>query len=152
LLIQPLFRSKLVAAILSILGLAPTAATAADYAEGQVWKYKTRAGEEASRVVILKIDEVEGLGRIYSVSIIGLKLAAPRNESGFQEQLPHAPVSEKTLNESVTELVGEAAASPEFYRGYDIWKEAFDRGAAGVYTVTLSEIVDFIEITFKQMP
>ena len=56
--------------------------TIADYAVGQVWEYKTRPGEEASRIYIAKIDENEKLGRIFHIYIDGLTIKNKHTDAG----------------------------------------------------------------------
>lgn len=127
-------------------------AAAADYREGQIWRYDARPGEEASRLYIVKIDEVEGYGRIYHIFVEGLRIKNPRTPSGFQDQLPHAPVVEATLDRSVTELVGETNSMPDFVDGYAVWKEAFDKGEAGAFNIPVADIVSAIEDIANRTP
>ena len=49
-------------------------AKASDYSEGQVWSYKTRAGEESSTVLINKVEQNDKLGKIYHISLDGVKV------------------------------------------------------------------------------
>ena len=83
----------------------PMPTTAAEYKSGQVWKYKTRPGEENSLVYIVKVDRENGYGNIYHIYVDGLKIRNAKIKGGIQSQLPHAPVDEKTLNYSVTALL-----------------------------------------------
>lgn len=117
----------------------------AGYEEGQVWKYKTRAGEEESLLYIVKIDEVKGYGRIYHIYVDGLKIKNPHTESKIQDNLPHAPVDESTLNESVTQQFKGSKAIPDISNGYKLWKEPFDKGEAGVFNIPVKRIIEHIE-------
>jgi hypothetical protein len=120
-------------------------ASAAEYAEGQVWSYQTRVGEETSTVLINKIETNDKLGKIYHISLNGVKVKNPHKADGVSTELPHFPVSDETLKKSLTKLVGKSAPNPDYIEGYTIWKEAFDAGEAGIFTISASEIVDFIE-------
>ena len=118
-----------------------------EYEKGQLWSYKTRTGEEQSNVLINKIEKDSRLGLIFHVSINNVVLKNPIANGNISTDLPHFPVSETTLNESVIELLGVFPVNPQYEEGYKIWKEAFDEGEAGIFTIELSEVVNFIEQT-----
>ena len=120
--------------------------TETKYKVGQVWNYTTRQGEEGSRIFIVRADPNEKLGTIYHIYIDGLKITNPHLDSGTQDNLPHSPVSEKTLDQSVTTLVFDSAPDlPDVSKGYQAWKEAFDRGEAGIFSLPVSQIIQHIE-------
>ncbi|WP_420590206.1 hypothetical protein [Bacterioplanoides sp.] len=125
-------------------------AKAAEYSEGQVWSYKTRAGEEKSTVLINKVETNEKLGNIYHISLNEVKVKNPHIAGGFSSELPHFPVSEETLKKSLLKLVGNTTPNPDYIEGYHTWKSAFDAGEAGIFTISVAEIVGFIEDTIKQ--
>ena len=125
-------------------------ANAADYSEGQVWSYKTRPGEEKSTVLINKIETDEKLGKIYHISLLEVKVKNPHIAGGFSTKLPHFPVSEETMTKSLVKLVSERSTNPDYVEGYNTWKAAFDAGEAGIFTISVSEIVGFIEETINQ--
>lgn len=132
--------------LLSFFGLARSA----DFAEGQVWSYKTRIGEEGSTVLINKIESDPRLGPIFHISITGVKVKNPRSTSGVTTELPHSPVSKKTLDDSVTKLVAKSKPNPQYLEGYKEWKSAFDNGDAGIFTIPVQEIVGVIEKAVNQ--
>lgn len=132
--------------LLSILGLA----RAADFSEGQIWSYKARAGEEGSTILINKIESDPKLGQIFHISITGLRVKNPRSPSGVTSELPHSPVSKKTLDESVTKLVAKSKPNTQYLDGYREWKSAFDNGGAGIFTIPVQEIVGVIEKAINQ--
>ena len=118
----------------------------AKYKIGQVWNYNTREGEEGSRIFIVRADPDEKLGTIYHIYVDGLRIKNPHSASGSQDHLPHSPVSEKTLDDSVTSLAIENALDlPDVSEGYKTWKEAFDNGQGGIFTIPVSQIVQYIE-------
>jgi len=125
-------------------------AKAAEYSEGQVWSYKTRIGEEKSTVLINKIESNEKLGKIYHISLNEVKVKNPHIAGGFSNELPHFPVSEETLKKSLVKFVGKAAPNPDYIEGYNTWKSAFDAGEAGIFTISVAEIVGFIEDTINK--
>lgn len=122
----------------------------ADFKEGQYWSYKTRTHEKGSFVLINKIESNEKYGDIYHISIAKVKVKNPMIDGGISTDLPHFPVSEATLNKSVTTLLGVMAVNQEYLDGYKTWKEAFDSGKAGVFTIDLKEIVNIIEQSINQ--
>ncbi|GHU32374.1 hypothetical protein FACS189497_13920 [Betaproteobacteria bacterium] len=123
---------------------------AKDFGEGQVWSYKTREGEEESTVLINKVEQVPKLGKIFHISIFGVKVKNPRISSGVSTELPHSPVSEETLRKSLKKLIRRSSPNPDYAEGYKTWKEAFDKGEAGVFTIDVAEIIDVIEKAINQ--
>jgi hypothetical protein len=128
----------------------PSLGAAPDFDVGQVWAYKTRPGEQDSTLLINKVEEDPKLGRIYHISVskVQIKVGA----AIFTHELPHLPVSLKTLKLSCTELVGHSEPNPMYLPGYRMWREAFDAGHAGIYTVSVSEIVDLSEKMLQKVP
>lgn len=139
-------RKLLLMSLFSIFGLAQ----AADFAEGQVWSYKTRPGEEGSKCLINKVESDPKLGFIYHISVIGVNIKNPRAPSGVTTELPHFPVSKKTLDDSLVKLVAHSKANPDFMEGYREWRSAFDGGNAGIFTIPVSEIVGVVEKAISQ--
>lgn len=141
---------KAVLAITLLLSLAAAPAVAATFEEGQIWRYQTRPGEEASRLFIARIDRGIGTQTIYHIYLDGLKLKNPLYEGGVQDHLPHAPVTRQSLETSVTELLEENATMPDIAEGYAAWLLAFEKGQAGVFTLPVNQIVQHIEDAFAQ--
>lgn len=115
------------------------------YTIGQEWNYKTRTGEENSTLKILKIEEYPTHGKVIHISISGLKVRNPDSNEGFANEFTHIPITEKALDKSVTELKNEKVKLPSKIDGYDYWKKEFDQGIAGVFSISVSEIVDLME-------
>ena len=122
----------------------------AGYESGQIWQYKTRVGEEQSLLYIVKVDEIQGYGKIYHIYVDGIKIKNPHISSGFQTYLPHAPVDESTLNQSVTKQFNGKKSMPDISDGYKAWKEPFDKGEAGVFNIPVSKIIEYIEQVVNQ--
>lgn len=140
---------SLVAALLCPLGV-----HAQDFAEKQLWSYKTRPGEETSLVLINKVEQDPKLGQIFHISLSNLRLKNAKATTRINESLPHLSVSRATLEKSVVDLKGSSEPNPEYLEGYKIWKEAFDQGKAEVFTRPIAEIVTVIEIitVIEMMP
>jgi len=114
-----------------------------EFQAGQRWTYRTRPGEDTSTVLILRRDE-EPNGTALHVALDRLRLGNPHLPGGVQMELGHAPVTEDALRASVLELIQVTAPLPADEGGYRQWREAADRGEAGVFTLTLAEILDVI--------
>ena len=119
-----------------------------EFAVGQVWAYNTRLGEEQSTLVIDKVEDGAKLGRIYHISVSGIQIKIGANT--FANELPHLPVSLQTLKLSCTKLLRQAAPNPNYLPGYRIWKEAYEAGRAGIYTIPVSEIVTVTEMSLQK--
>lgn len=116
------------------------------YRAGQVWSYKTRTGEENSRIYIVKVDTDGELGSIFHIYVDGIAIKNPHlPNGGSQTSLPHSPVSAETLDASVVELIESDGKMPDISEGYGVWKEAYDKGEAGVFTIPVAKIVQYIE-------
>jgi len=116
------------------------------YAVGQVWSYQTRDQESGSKLYISQVDEETPIGPVYHIHLDGLSIQNPHTADGVQATFPHAPVSAETLDASVTELIEMRETDlPDVSEGYQMWREAFDKGEAGVFTISVREIIQFIE-------
>jgi hypothetical protein len=120
--------------------LAAIAGTPNRYAEGQVWAYETRPQDIGSLVKIQKIEE-SPQGQIYHISLIGFHI-----RPGKLGVLQHSPVSQQTLDASVTEQAPDPGTFPDATAGIEEWRNAH----GGVYTITLAEIADLIASTLNQ--
>lgn len=138
------------AALAVVLLLSAFPAIAADYQAGQIWSYKTRPGEEASRLYIARVDRELSARPIFHIYVDGLQLKNALMEGGVQKNLPHAPVSQESLDSSVVELLQAEAPMPNIGEGYALWRLAFGRGEAGVFTIPVKDVVQYIEDAFAK--
>ena len=115
------------------------------YAEGQLWRIRARPGEDEATLLINRIEHDPRCGAIHHIGVFGVRLDNPLSASGLTTELPHFPVSRATLDASCVELLGVRAPDPEYRRGYDVWREAFDAGQAGVFDVPVADIVAFVQ-------
>ena len=126
------------ALFVGLAGWAAIASPPSQYKAGQVWAYKTRTKEAGSLLKIQRIGPSNnGSETVYHISLIGLKIGS----QSPQTALPHLPVSQKTLDNSVTTLQRTSAAFPAPDEGIEIWQE--DQG--GIFTIPVAEILDVIE-------
>lgn len=115
---------------------------------GDVWEYKTRKGEEHSRITILRIDESPELGTIVHVGVDNVRLAnchpGPEPDS-----VPHMPFARKALEDSVLKKVASDQPLPDYREGYREWREAYEQKHAGIYVVNVAGAVSVAEKTFQ---
>ncbi len=110
---------------------------------GQVWKYNTRINEPDSRLIILKVEQYENSEEVIHIAVVGLSMKNVHDPSWLGDDISHMPFSREALVKSVVSF-DKMIEVPDFSEGYEIWKEAFDKGKAGVFSVSVSESVDFI--------
>ena len=110
----------------------------ATYRAGQVWRYATRPGEETSTFTILRVESHPRLGTIIHIRVTGLRL---KNSGG---EIGHMPFAEAAIAESHPLRWTEGPA-PELPEGYGSWREAFDTGQAGIFTVPIAEGVSVVD-------
>jgi len=125
-------------------------AFATDFQEGQVWSYQTRPGEERSRLYIVRIDRDIAKRPIFHIYLDGLKLKNPLMQGGVQDHLAHAPVSQESLEASVEKLLKTGGPMPNISEGYTAWLLAFSQRQAGVFTMPVKDIVQYIEDQFSK--
>jgi hypothetical protein len=123
---------------------------AENFSEGQIWSYKTRVGEQASTLLINKVERNPNSGFIYHISVAGVSVKNRHTSSSVTHELPHFPVSLETLRASCTKVVGHSKPNPEYLEGYKMWKHAFDQGKAGVFKIPVSEIIDVVETSVNK--
>ena len=126
----------------------PVTETADAFAVGQVWTYATRPGEEASRVIVCRIDPAPSgapeAGPIVHVSIEGVAMENANAEDGVARTIGHMPFAEASLRASVVALAGTRTDLPSFESGYDVWRAAFDKGEGGVFEIPVADAIEFI--------
>lgn len=119
---------------------------------GQVWTYHTRTGEDDSRLTIARVEAHEKLGTIVHIRVDGVAQKNPHVPAGVSRVIHHMPFAEEALARSVIELVVSEGLVPASYEdGHRIWKEEFDKGKAGVFTLTVAESIQFCEDGLKRL-
>ncbi|HLH03414.1 MAG TPA: hypothetical protein VKX25_11630 [Bryobacteraceae bacterium] len=117
------------------------------YHVGDVWRYKTREGEEESRLTVVQVD-VSKLGTIVHIAVD--KLNWKNCEGGIvQEQIPHMPFAKDALEKSATIRIASGHPLPAWEEGYEEWRRGFVSGHAGIYTITISQAVSLAERTWR---
>jgi hypothetical protein len=119
--------------------------TKPDYAVGQAWTYRTRPGEEASRLMIRHIDVEPEDGEVFHISILDVRLRNHKVEGGAQPAMNHAAILRVGLDASALQLDGSADADEAWRDGYAVWRQAYDNGDAGVFDLPVADILGYIE-------
>ena len=119
------------------------------YKPGQIWTYKTRPGEEASRLTIVKVEPHDEIDVIIHVYISDVSIDCPSAPDGVVRNIHHSPYTEGAINRSVKELESETSDFPDYQEGYAVWKEGFDQGEAGVFDINVSEGVQVMADAVK---
>ena len=117
---------------------------------GQVWKYNNRPNEDSSTLTILKIEKYDKGDTIIHIRVDGIKLFNPNVESGYSHFIEHLPFSEKTISRCVTYLLGQNATIPDFHEGYTHWKEAWNNGKGGYWTIDLKEAINGMDSVMRE--
>ena len=117
--------------------------TGSVFQPGQVWRYNTRPGEEASTLEVLKVESHPKAGIIVHIAVDSVRVRMPSGEN--THKLGHLPLAEDALRRSVTTKVRDGTATERGTEGYREWRRAFDAGRGGVFTTTVAECVAFVE-------
>jgi len=115
-----------------------------DFRPGQEWAYRTRPGEESSTLTVLRVERAPKLGVVVHVSVDGIRLGDPARPP---RHIGHLPMSEDALRRSVTRKLRDDAPLPGFEDGYAIWREAYDGGEGGAFSIPVAEVVATIAAT-----
>ncbi|MEO6463208.1 MAG: hypothetical protein ABIP29_09045 [Candidatus Eisenbacteria bacterium] len=114
---------------------------ASRFAAGQVWRYRTRPGEEGSRAIVGRVETDDEGEVIVHVKLTHLRMVTPHAPEGYYPSLSHIPVAEESFADSITAPLAESPDLAEFEDGYRMWIE----NQGGVFTISLAEIVEFTE-------
>ncbi len=117
---------------------------------GQVWKYNNRAGEDSSTLTILKTEKYEKGDTIIHIRVDAVRMFNPNMATGYSDFIGHLPFSQKAISKSVTQLVGQNNNLPDFSEGYHQWKDAWDSGKGGYWTIDLKEAIEGVDSAMKK--
>jgi hypothetical protein len=119
------------------------------YHVGERWNYRTRPGEECSLLTVLKVESLP-IGVTVHVSVDGLRIENPSAPGGVSESIAHMPFTEEAIDKSATtRAAAEITVTPDD-EGYEEWRRASDAGRAGVFTITVAEAVDLMELGLRK--
>ncbi len=111
---------------------------ASKFHAGQVWAFTPPTNQPNARITILRVESDSKLGTIVHIAISGVSYG------DGQTQIHHLPFAESAVERSVTTLERESGPVPDFAEGYRMWRQAFDAGKGGVFTITVAEAFDAV--------
>jgi len=114
------------------------------YRPGQVWGYKTRACDDQSYLIVVKVDAALDLTGIVHICIEGVKVKDPLTGQLEVKTIGHLPIAEESLSASVTELLGVTPHLPDFREGYETWRTEFENSRAGYFTAPVATCVEIL--------
>ena len=116
---------------------------------GQRYSFEVHGDHPNPYFIVCKIDKDYGK-EIISISIAGLKFVNPHSETGFGHAISHAPVELSALSNASIKLVSENEELPDYEEGYSTWREAFESGQGGYFTIPPDKIVEYIVSSILQ--
>ena len=99
---------------------------------GQVWTLNSMREQPNARLTILRVESFPEIGPVVHVAVSGVAFGKGHTTIA---QLPGA---ESAIQRSVATLERETGSLPDYAEGYRQWREAFDAGKAGVFTITVA--------------
>ena len=115
------------------------------YQVGQVWSYKARLPDIGSTLTVVRVEPDAALGNIIHLSVLDLNMQNPQVPGGLTHEFLHLPMSEAAVDQSVVNLIDENAELPDYVEGYNVWRHAFEKQEAGIFTLTVAECLDIVE-------
>jgi hypothetical protein len=115
----------------------PTPPTSKFHA-GQVWAFMPPTNQPNARLTVLRVESGGKPGTIIHIAISGVSYG------DGQTQIQHLPFAEAAIERSVTTLERESGPVPDFAEGYKQWRQAFDAGKGGIFTITVAEAYDAV--------
>ncbi|MFQ5846089.1 MAG: hypothetical protein ACE5IQ_00270 [Candidatus Methylomirabilales bacterium] len=117
---------------------------------GQVWTYKTRPGEEGSRIIIGRVESAPIIGTIVHIKVVGVAVKNPRSPKGVSTEISHIPMTEEALADSVRERVQEELSLEGFEEGYAAWRESWDQGRGAAFSDPVADVIGLVEQTLNR--
>jgi hypothetical protein len=111
---------------------------ASKFRAGQVWAFKAPTNQPNAKLTVLRVENGGKLGTIVHIALSGVSYG------NGQTQIQHLPFAESAIERSVTTLERESGPVPDFAEGYRQWRQAFDAGKGGVFTITVAEAFDAV--------
>ncbi len=132
--------------LLALVGFASSAtASDSDLIPSQCWTYSTRPSENASFLVIRKIEILPKIGEVAHVSVFALRIKNPSAPTGFADLAGHLPITVAALRSSIKKVVERKIPDVDWMEGYSLWREAYDSGKGGVFSKSVSDCIGFME-------
>ncbi len=115
----------------------------AAFKAGQLWTYQNRKHEPNSRILIQRVEQDPKAGEIVHIRVVALSFRGPK---GIIATIPHLPYSGPSLRKCLRALESSGNKVPSDYEaGYKVWREAFDSGKGGIFTLDVAGVLDGME-------
>ncbi len=111
---------------------------ASKFQAGQVWVFTPPTNQPNARLTVLRVESGGKLGTIVHIAISGVSYG------DGQTRIQHLPFAEAAVERSVTTLERESGPVPDFADGYRQWRQAFDAGKGGIFSITVAEAFDAV--------
>lgn len=121
------------------------------FSVGQVWAYKTRPHEGASRLTIVRIERF-GRGNAVHIHVSNVSIRNPASPIGVSTFITHMPFAETALADSVVRRVEAKGPLPDFEEGYAAWKKQATARRAGLFNIGVAQAITGIERGFTNAP
>lgn len=117
------------------------------YQPGQVWRYRTRPGEERSRLIVCRIESGPDFGTVVHVQVAGVRMRKSSGPRARSTTTDHIPMNRDALNVSVTAVQGTDGTCKNFDAAYAEWRREFlsPSGRAGVFTASVAESIELLD-------
>lgn len=141
-----LFKSALLIGMIMFGLFSKANAKSPDFNVGQVWVLQS--GEyQGAEVIIVKVENHPVQREVIHIMVQG---PIQNSEGRVTSSISHLPYSEDGLRQSELKLSREQAPVPNDWReGYEYWNAEALQGKAGMFSVPVSEAIDFV---FQQLP
>jgi len=107
----------------------------------QVWTYESREIEKNSRAHIVKIDNTPQ-GEIVHISLDKIHF---KKDINTPAEIGHIPMAIDAFRRSIIRLKNVKKVSDIHTEGYNKWKEAYDAGHGGIFTITIAEVIETLD-------
>ncbi|MEP6672204.1 MAG: hypothetical protein ABJF10_23780 [Chthoniobacter sp.] len=115
-----------------------SAQIASKFHAGQTWAFKTPPGQPNARLTILRVENGGKVGTIVHIALSGVSYG------DGQTSIQHLPFAESAIEQSVTTLERESGPVPDFVEGYRMWREAFDAGKGGIFSISVADAFETV--------
>ncbi|MCI0398487.1 MAG: hypothetical protein L0332_27540 [Chloroflexi bacterium] len=123
------------------------------YEVGQKWNYRTPPGQELSYLLVTRVEEGEIDGETRTIVHVYIeKLSIEHPDGGTITSIPHMPFTKEALSKSVYSLFEYENDMPDTEEAYRKWREAYERGEASVFDVSVEHAINSVIYTAGQQP
>ena len=112
---------------------------------GQIWKYNTRTAEKESRILILRVEQINNKDTIVHIEIKKTKIKNFQNKNGVSEEIGHLAFLKTAIVNSLIELESSGNKLPNYLANYNQWKRAFDNGNGIIFSNSIIQAINHIE-------